>query len=108
MTVEQCIEGQFLNRTGTLVGPVNDSTPSASDLLVFLKKYVYHVVVSQGFSWNISYYNQTSQSITLLPGTGVSAGTSLLLASNKVSTLRVYVLNADAGSEAMYISLLGN
>jgi hypothetical protein len=108
LTPAQCIEGQFLNRTGTLGAPVNDTTPSASDLLVFLKKYVNPVVVSQGFSWNISYWNQTSQPITLLPGTGVTIGTSILFASNKVSTLRVYVLNADAGSEAVYISFLGN
>ena len=108
LTVEQCIVGQFLNRTGTLGAPVNDTTPSASDLIVFLKKYVSPVLVSQGFSWNIVYYNQTGQDITLLPGASVTIGTSILLSNSKVSTLRMYVLNADAGSEAVYISLLGN
>ena len=108
LTAEQCIVGQFLNRTGTLGAPVNDTTPSASDLIVFLKKYVSPVLVSQGFSWNISYWNQTGQDITLLAGSSVTIGTSIVLSNTKVSTLRVYVLNADAGSEAVYISLLGN
>ena len=108
LTAEQCIVGQFLNRTGTLGAPVNDTTPSASDLIVFLKKYVSPVLVSQGFSWNIAYRNQTTQDITLLAGSSVTIGTSIVLSSNKVSTLRVYVLNADTGSEAVYVSLLGN
>ena len=108
LTAEQCIVGQFLNRTGTLGAPENDTSPSAADLIVFLKKYVSPVLVSQGFSWNISYWNQTGQDITLLAGSSVTIGTSIVLSNTKVSTLRVYVLNADAGSEAVYISLLGN
>ena len=108
LTVEQCIVGQFLNRTGTLGAPVNDTSPSAADLIVFLKKYVSPVLVSQGFGWNITYYNQTGQDITLLAGSNVTIGTSIVLSSSKVSTLRVYVLNSDVGSEAVYISLLGN
>ena len=108
LTVEQFVVGQFLNRTGTLGAPVNDTTPSAADLIVFLKKYVSPVLVSQGFAWNITYYNQTAQDITLLGGSNVTIGTSIVLSSTKVSTLRVYVLNSDVGSEAVYISLLGN
>ena len=108
LTAEQCIVGQFLNRTGTLGAPANDTTPSAADLIVFLKKYVAPVLVSQGFGWNITYYNQTGQDITLLGGSNVTIGTSIVLSNTKVSTLRVYVLNSDVGSEAVYISLLGN
>ncbi len=108
LTAEQCIVGQFLRRTGTLGAPVNDTTPTAADLIAFLKKYVNPVIVSQGFAWSIAYYNETSQDITLLPGTGVTIGTSIVLSTSKVSTLRVYVLNASEGSEAVYVSLLGN
>ena len=100
--------GQFLRRTGTLGAPVNDTTPTAADLIAFLKKYVNPVIVSQGFAWSIAYYNETSQDITLLPGSGVTIGTSIVLSTSKVSTLRVYVLNASEGSEAVYMSLLGN
>ena len=108
LTVEQFIVGQFLNRTGTLGAPVNDTTPSAADLIVFLKKYVSPVLVSQGFAWNVAYNNQTGQTVNLAAGTGVTIGTAISLSTGKISTLRVYVLNSDVGSEAVYISLLGN
>ena len=108
LTVEQFIVGQFLNRTGTLGAPVNDTTPSAADLIVFLKKYISPVLVSQGFAWNVAYNNQTGQTVNLAAGTGVTIGTAISLLNSKISTLRVYVLNSDVGSEAVYISLLGN
>ena len=108
LTVDQLVLGQFLTRTGAPGAPITDTTPSASDLITFLTKYTSPFPVSQGFAWNVAYNNQTGQTVNLAAGTGVTIGTAISLSTGKISTLRVYVLNSDVGSEAVYISLLGN
>ena len=108
LTVEQLILGQFLNREGAASGPINDTTPTASELITYLRKLVLPFPVSQGFAWNVAYYNQTGQTVTLLGGSGVAIGTAITLASGKISTLRFYVTDVTSGSENVYVSLLGN
>jgi len=105
---EQLILGQFLNRTGDVPGPIYDITSSASDLVSFLIKLVDPFPISEGFAWNVAYYNNTGQSISLVGGNGVTIGTPITLLPSHISTLRFYLADATIGGENIYISLLGN
>ncbi len=104
MTAEQWVLGQFLTRTGAPGAPITDTTPSATDLIEYLSKYTSPFPVSTGFAFNISYWNQTGQTVNLAAGTGVTIGTAIALSTGKISTLRVYV----TGETSVYVSLLGN
>jgi hypothetical protein len=108
LTPEQLVLGQFLNRLGDVPGPIYDTTASAADLVSFLIKLIDPFPISQGFAWNVAYYNNTGQSISLVGGNGVTIGTSITLFPNKISTLRFYVAESTIGGENIYVSLLGN
>jgi hypothetical protein len=66
------------------------------------------ITVAPGFSFNLIYNNLTANAVSLAAGTGVTIGTAISLAANKVSILKFIVTNSSSGSEAVYVSLLGN
>ncbi len=109
------VDAQYIVRSGA--GSVTDNTPTAAQIVAALNanQWIRQLgqdsdakTVSSGFNFQVLINNTSSNSVTLGAGTNVTIGTAITLTNAKVTVLKVIVTNATSGSEAVYISQLGN
>ena len=115
-SADSLVNGQYIVRS-TAGGGVTDLVPTAANIVAALNanQWIRQLgqdsnasTVSAGFNFQVLINNTSSNAITLAGNTGSTVGTAITLTNAKVTILKVIVTNATAGSEAVYISQLGN
>lgn len=114
-SADSFVNGQYIVRSGA--GSVTDLVPVAANIVAALNanQWIRQLgqdsdakTVSAGFNFQVLINNTSSNAITLAGNTGSTVGTAITLTNAKVTVLKVIVTNATPGSEAVYISQLGN